>query len=120
MNITRHTFIALTVLALAGCASVGDLQGKGAAEVFTSRQSAMTVNECITEGWNNIKVAGSPTSIRQQRVGGTLRVINGPSSVLEMADITAANNGSSVKFYRANGLANWRERHFTDAIRSCI
>lgn len=111
---------AMTVLALAGCASVGDLQDKGAAEVFASSKTAMAVNECITEGWNNIKVAGSPTSIRQQRVGDTLRVINGPSSVIEMADVTAVNHGSSVKFYRADGLANWRERRFTDAIRSCI
>lgn len=116
----RVLVIAAAAVALCACATVGDLRAKGPAETFTSTKAPATLNECVTAAWNEVKVAGSPSVVRQQHVGDVYSVLIGPSNVVEMADISPAGNGSAVKFYHSNGEIAWRTAHFTDALKPCL
>jgi hypothetical protein len=124
MNIGDHMgkslLFTLAALSLAGCASVGDLRQKGPAETFHASKSAEAMAECITAAWNDVKIAGSPPAIRTQHIGDVYSVLSGPSNIIEMVDVAPYEDESTVKFYRARGLADWRERRFTDAIKPCL
>jgi uncharacterized protein YceK len=118
MNITRHTFIALTVLALAGCASVSGLREKAPDLSLTSTKSPAIVGQCVANGWGEfmgVTINQGPTPSG----GYTVSMPNAYTGNNGVLDVSPVSSGSHVTArYRLSGIGGYGK--FTKVVKECV
>ncbi len=118
MNAIKHTLIALTALAMTGCASVSGLREKAPDIDITSTKSPAVIGQCVASGWGEfmgISVNHAPTASGGYSVS-LPNIYSGTNGVM---DIDATDAGSHVKvYYRAADLGGHGK--FTKVVKGCI
>lgn len=99
MNITKHTFIALTILALAGCATYSDLQQRPADYTTTTTKTPESYAQCLlpklmdTNATSHIVVDGARRIVVVPEVSGGLLGGSVASHVMLTVEAAPAGNG---------------------------
>lgn len=119
MKITKRVLIALTVLALAGCASVQDLRDEPASNIFHSIKPPQAVAECIRDAWQSQEIGIRAVGAALQSTGGEY-TISSPTdnNPYELAVVTPASGGSLVALHP--GPSSWRKGKRVDALKPCL
>ncbi|WP_136259953.1 hypothetical protein [Rhodanobacter lindaniclasticus] len=114
----KYTLIVLTVLAMAGCASVAGLREKKPDLDLTSNKTPIVVGQCIANGWGefmgvSVNHASTPNG------GYSVSLPNIYSGTNGVADISPTPTGSTVKvYYRAGDV--FGHGKFTKVAERCI
>lgn len=118
MKITKRILIALTVLVLAGCASVSGLREKAPDLDLMSSKAPAVVGQCVATGWGEfmgVSINQGPATSG----GYTVSMPNAYTGNNGVFDATPNGEGSHIKVsYRLGGMGGYAK--FTDVVRGCI
>ncbi|TAM57203.1 MAG: hypothetical protein EPN49_15800 [Rhodanobacter sp.] len=114
MNITKQTLIALTALALAGCASVAGLREGKPDITLTTTKTPSDYGQCVANGWGQF--FGTTVNHSTTPDGGY--TVSMPNAYTGNNGVVDVNPSGAVQVhYRMSGLGGYGK--YTKVVNDC-
>lgn len=115
----RVIVVMLSLVLLAGCASMNEKRAAGPAYTNNSSKPVDQVAECVLFAWQNQSLMGAHYAAALQPLAGGGKTVIGAGEV-EFADFKAVGSGTRVHLYFQTGLMDWRKNRRIEAINTCL
>jgi len=113
MNLANQTLIAMTVLALAGCASVSELRDHSPQSIFQGDKPVSAVTQCISDAWSSKRVQ---ISVIPTRNGESVQLLSLSGAPVAFVDVENDKGVTRASYYTQAGKGAW----FGGRVEKCM